>query len=108
MNERTEVSRQLGPGLVTLFPSATVHALAELKNRLRQKYQEAYPGLGEIIRLVLEEEERRAWALTSFPHLLLPDLVEAHITILGLEPAGPRDHRLRAPHPWPSALAAAG
>jgi hypothetical protein len=56
-----------------------------LKHRLRDDYEAAYPGLSEIIRLVLEEEEARAWELTPFPHLVLPDLVEAHVATLGLD-----------------------
>jgi hypothetical protein len=32
---------------------------------------------------VLDEEEAKAWDLSFFPHLFLPDLVEAHIATLG-------------------------
>jgi hypothetical protein len=32
----------------------------------------AFPGLGEIIRIVLDKEEANARRLSSFPHLLLP------------------------------------
>ncbi len=63
-------------------------ALSDLKKRLKDDYEQAYPGLGDIIQLVLDEEEANAWEL-SFPHLFLPDLVEAHIAKLGLEPVGP-------------------
>jgi hypothetical protein len=31
--------------------------------------------------LVLDEEERNAWELSLFPHLLLPDLVEARVLL---------------------------
>src|SRR6266700_1796348 len=62
-------------------------ALAQLKQRLQQDYEQAYPDLREIIHMVLDEEEAKAWDLSSFPHLLLPDLVEAHITNLNLQPA---------------------
>src|SRR5437762_10994335 len=62
-------------------------ALAQLKQRLQQDYEQAYPDLGEIIHLVLDEEETNAWSLSLFPHLLLPDLVEAHIAKLNLQPA---------------------
>jgi hypothetical protein len=61
-------------------------ALAQLKQRLQQDYEQAYPDLREIIHLVLEEEEANAWELSLFPHLLLPDLVEAHIANLNLHP----------------------
>jgi hypothetical protein len=63
-------------------------ALSDLKERLKYDYEQVYPGLGDIIQLVLDEEEANAWEL-SFPHLFLPDLVEAHIAKLGLQPIGP-------------------
>src|SRR5206468_1029175 len=52
-------------------------ALGQLKQRLQQDYERAYPDLREIIHLVLDDEEANAWELSLFPHLLLPDLVEA-------------------------------
>lgn len=61
-------------------------ALAQLKQQLQQDYEQAYPELREIIHLVLDEEETNAWKLSLFPHLLLPDLVEAHIAKLNLRP----------------------
>ncbi len=73
------------PEAVAVFPQKITAAVSELKNRLQQDYAQAYPGLGDIIRIVLDEEEAKAWDLSSFPHLLLPDLVEAHIAKLGLE-----------------------
>src|SRR4029077_17323160 len=62
-------------------------ALRNLKRQLQHDYARAYPNLREIIRLILDEEELRAWNLTFFPHLVLPDLVEAHIANLNLQPA---------------------
>src|SRR6266705_6063956 len=62
-------------------------AIARLKQRLQQDHQHAYPELREIIHLVLDEEEAKAWELSLFPHLFLPDLVEAHIAKLNLQPA---------------------
>src|SRR5207253_10928093 len=61
-------------------------ALAQLKQRLQRDYELAYPELREIIHLVLDEEEARAWDLTLFPHLLLPDLVQVHVAQLNLRP----------------------
>lgn len=61
------------------------NAVSELKDRLQQDYERTFPGLGKIIRMVLDEEEANACKLSSFPHLFLPDLVEAHIATLGLE-----------------------
>ena len=69
-------------------------AVSKLKNRLQRKYEQAYPGLRDLIRIILDEEEAKAWDL-SFPHLFLPDLVEAHIAQLGLEPV--RYDKLFAP-----------
>jgi hypothetical protein len=61
-------------------------AVSKLKNRLQRDYEQAYPGLRDLIRIILDEEEAKAWNLSSFPHLFLPDLVEAHIAQLGLQP----------------------
>ena len=61
-------------------------ALRNLKRQLQHDYECAYPNLREIIRLILDEEELRAWNLTFFPHLVLPDLVEAHVARLNLQP----------------------
>ncbi len=47
-------------------------ALAQLKQRLQQDYEQAYPDLREIVQLILDEEEANAWELSLFPHLLLP------------------------------------
>jgi len=62
-------------------------AITQLKQKLQRDYQRVYPDLGEIIQLVLEEEEAKAWELSPFPHLLFPDLVEAHVARLSLKPA---------------------
>src|SRR5207247_1708893 len=62
-------------------------ALRQLKQRLEQDYEQAYPDLREIVHLVLDEEETKAWELSLFPHLLFPDLVEAHVARLNLQPA---------------------
>jgi hypothetical protein len=80
---KTEVQ----PEAVMIFPRAVAIAVSELKKRLQHGYEQTYPDLGEIIRIVLDEEEANAWKLSSFPQLLLPDLVEAHIATLGLKPA---------------------
>jgi hypothetical protein len=72
--------------LETVFPQMLAGAVSHLKNRLQREYEHAYPGLGDIIRIVLDEEEAKAWQLSTFPHLFLPDLVEAHFAQLGLQP----------------------
>ena len=65
-------------------------ALAQLKQRLQQDYEQGYPDLRELIHIVLDQEEARAWELTLFPHLVLPDLVETHLASLNLHPVGTR------------------
>jgi hypothetical protein len=82
---------------VTGFLQNLPGAVSKLKNRLQRNYEQAYPGLRDLIRIVLDEEEAKAWNLSSFPHLFLPDLVEAHIAQLGLEPV--RYENLFAPAP---------
>jgi hypothetical protein len=72
-------------------------AVSDLKDRLQQDYEQAYPGLGNVVQIVIDEEEEKAWDLSSFPHLLLPDLVEAHIERLGLQPVSMRHDNLLAP-----------
>jgi len=75
-------------------------AVSRLKNRLQRDYEQAYPGLRDIIRIVLDEEEAKAWE-SSFPQLLLPDLVEAHIAQLGLNPAESRHENFSTTRDFP-------
>src|SRR6267143_3205560 len=81
-----------------VFLQTVSAAVTQLKQRLQQDYEQVYPGLGEIIHLILDEEEAKAWELSSFPHLFLPDLVEAHVAKLGLQPAATRQNEVRGPH----------
>lgn len=82
---------------VTVFPQRVAAALSQLKDRLQEHYKEAYPSLGEIIHLVVAEEEAKARELSFFPHLLLPDLVEAHIAQLGLPSADTQQLKASTP-----------
>jgi len=84
------------PNLV--FLQTVSVALRQLKQRLQQGYEQAYPNLREIVQLILDEEEAKAWELSLFPHLLLPDLVEAHITNLNLDPIETKHDDVFAPH----------
>ena len=84
----------------TVFLQTVSLAIAQLKQRLQQDYEQAYPVLGEIIHLILDEEEAKAWELSLFPHLFLPDLVEEHVAKLGLEPAATKQDEDRLPHPF--------
>ena len=76
-------------------------AIAQLKQQLQHDYEQTYPDLREIVHIVLDEEETKAWELSSFPHLLLPDLVEAHVEKLNLQPADTRHDDLLVPHHFP-------
>ncbi len=78
------------------FSRIVRNALAQLKRELQQDYERAYPDLREIIHLVLDEEETKAWSLSPFPHLIFPDLVDAHIATLSLRPVSPRHETLHA------------
>jgi hypothetical protein len=81
-----------------VFLQTVSAAVTQLKQKLQQDYERVYPGLGEIIHLILDEEEAKAWELSLFPHLFLPDLVEAHVTKLGLQSAATRQNKVRGPH----------
>jgi hypothetical protein len=80
-----------------VFLQTVTGAILDLKNRLQQDYEQTYPGLGNVVRIVLDEEEEKAWDLSSFPHLLLPDLVEMHMERLDLQPVSMRHDNLLAP-----------
>lgn len=108
-DDETEIYRtrsmktEESPEAEAVFLQKLSAAVSELKDRLRQDYEQTCPGLGEIIRIVIDEEEARAWDLSSFPHLLLPDLFDAHIATLGLELAESRHENvfaaaINAPH----------
>src|SRR5438876_562659 len=85
----------------TVFLQTVSVAIAQLKQELQRDYEQAYPDLREIVHLVLDEEETKAWELSLFPHLLLPDLVEAHIEKLNLQPAETKHEDVLMPHYFP-------
>ena len=97
---------ELQPHTTGAFHQKMIAAVSELKRKLRRKYERTYPGLGEIIRLVVDEEEAHARELSIFPHLLLPDLVDEHIARLGLRPIW-ADFVLESSFNSPPAMAAA-
>ena len=82
----------------TVFIQTLTGAILDLKNRLQQDYEQAYPGLGNVVRIVLDDEEEKAWDLSSFPHLLLPDLVETHMERLGLQPVAKKQDEIPIRH----------
>ena len=71
-----------------VFIQRVTAAVSELKDHLQQNYESTYPDLREIIRIVLDEEEAKAWELSFFPHLFLPDMIDAHIANLNLQAGG--------------------
>jgi hypothetical protein len=81
-----------------VFLQTVTAAVTQLKQKLQRDYEQVYPGLRDIIHLVLEEEEAKAWELSLFPHLLFPDLVEAHVATLGLQPAETKRDDVLVPH----------
>ena len=89
---------QQSEAATAVFLQTVSAALAQLKQKLQQDYEQTYPGLGEVIHLVLDEEETKAWELSLFPHLFLPDLVEAHVAKLGLPPAETKHDDVLVPH----------
>ena len=91
---KTDQQNQSAP----VFLQTVSVALAQLKQRLQQDYEQAYPNLREIIRLVLDDEEANAWELSLFPHLLLPDLVQARLTDLNLHPIETKHDDVFAPY----------
>src|SRR5436190_8008111 len=62
-------------------------AVADLTNRLQAHYEMAFPGHREAVRNAITEAEATAWEISNFPHLFLPDLVEARIEELISQPA---------------------
>jgi hypothetical protein len=68
----------------SVFHDSVSAAVRGLRLRLEENYRKTYPDLADIIHLVLDQEEVRAWQLSPFPHLLFPDLVEARIERLNL------------------------
>src|SRR5215831_20479206 len=85
------------PEPTAIFLQRVTAAVSELKDQLKQDYERTYPGLVEIIRIVIDEEEAKAWELSFFPHLFLPDMVEAHIATLSLERAETQHSNVVAP-----------
>jgi hypothetical protein len=92
MNSTTEINPiDCHADALAVFSERLTGAVAELKNRLQEHYERAHPGQTEMVRSAIAEAEARAWNLSFFPHLFLPDLVEARIAELGLQPAFARN-----------------
>jgi hypothetical protein len=70
-----------------IFCGKLAGAVKELTHRLQAQYERIHPDQSELIRYVIAEAEAKAWELSFFPHLFLPDLVDARIAELKLQPA---------------------
>ena len=92
-----KTDQQIEPATAVFLQTVSV-AIAQLKQQLQHDYEQAYPDLREIVHLVLDEEETKARELSLFPHLLLPDLVEAHIANLNLRPVETKHEDVFVPH----------
>jgi hypothetical protein len=72
---------------LVFFCERLTGAVQELTHRLQAQYERIHPDQSELIRHVIAEAEAKAWELSFFPHLFLPDLVEARLAELTLQPA---------------------
>jgi hypothetical protein len=72
---------------LVFFCERLAGAVEELTHRLQARYERIHPDQSALIRHVIAEAEAKAWELSFFPHLFLPDLVEARIAELTLQPA---------------------
>ena len=52
--------------------------IAEVREKLRARYERLLPGRTLVIAEALEEAESAAWC-TAFPHLFLPDFAELYL-----------------------------
>jgi hypothetical protein len=69
------------------FSAKLTLAMASLKSQLQARYETVYPERADLIRFVISRAEGLARELSQFPHLLLPDLVEAYLGEMELQPA---------------------
>ena len=91
---KTYAQAETACGLV----EASMEVTSKLRKRLEQRYEQAYPDLGDIVRYVIEREEANAWNLSPlFPHLVLSDLIEAHFAQIGLRPVFIEPDKVVAP-----------
>src|SRR5262249_32007052 len=74
---------------IRLLPKRAL-AMLRLKRQLQHNYEQMHPELRERIHLVLDAQERNAWTLSRFPHLLLPGSVEACLIRSGQSTASRR------------------
>ena len=80
------------PYVVGHFYEKLTRAVPQLSRRLQARYEGLHPRHRQLVRDVIADAEATAWELSNFPHLLLPDLVEARMAELALGPAFTRRH----------------
>ena len=113
IQKNSQMKTELNQSAAVFLQTVSV-ALAQLKQRLQREYEQNYPDLRGLIHIVLDQEEARAWELTFFPHLLLPDLAEAHLASLNLRPLKTKRSRVFAAQdfksiqPYQSAVSCCG
>jgi hypothetical protein len=73
MKADNDQSKELG------YRQTVALAVLRLKQQLQHEYGQTHPELRDVIPAILDQEEKNAWNLSSFPHLLVPDLVEARM-----------------------------
>jgi hypothetical protein len=57
--------------IVPIFLETLRSEVSKVRNQLQQQYEQVYPGLGDIVRYVIDEEEASAWNLSPLsPHLI--------------------------------------
>ena len=81
---------------LVFFCGRLTNAIAELTRRLQAYYEKLHPAHVELVRKAIAEAEATAWKLSSFPHLFLPDLIEARIEELTLQPTFARSEAVFA------------
>ena len=72
-------------------------AIAQLKQRLQQDYEQAYPDLREIVHLVLDEEEAKAWEL-SFSRICFSPIWSRRTSKPNLQAIEAKHDNVFAPH----------
>ena len=88
MNGRCQITAtDLDHDTLVSFCERLTNAIAELTRRLQAHYERLHPDQGNLVRNAIADAEATAWELSSFPHLFLPDLIEARIGELPLPPA---------------------
>jgi len=63
------------------FCSQVAVAVAELKQQLREQYEDQFPSAAKLIHVTIDSAVLMAWE-TKIPHLVLPELVSEKVARL--------------------------